>query len=227
MHPGHWHWWHDLRLLCGTCGKSLVAGAGRANRQCQPGHRIGAHRRGSGYGTGRPYGGFVAPRRARCRLRAQRRRCRARCARTLALGGLCAGGLGLCSFYPAGLTHAWRFVGPALDAARRLAMCPGHAGATGAGCPLLPRRLACAARVQWQYGLAGCLGHYRRLGAVGVAVAKRAARRHGAFVFRRLGAGDYLGPDGQMAGGPRQAPNHLGHPRAARFAPGACPLDRP
>ncbi len=50
------------------------------------------------------------------------------------------------------------------------------------------------------------------------------ARRNGAPVLRRLGGGDHAGVAGQVAGSPRQAPDHQRHPRAARIAPRQGPF---
>ncbi|MEI2746144.1 MAG: heavy metal-associated domain-containing protein [Ottowia sp.] len=126
-------------------------------------------------GDPRGSGPAAAPRRARCRLRAARRRGRAGRGRRRALGRFCAGGHRPAAVGAAGAADAGHAVGLALDAAGLGAVLAGHAGAVLAGGALLPRRLACAEGAQRQHGAAGVDRHHGGLAAVDVAVAGQVA----------------------------------------------------
>jgi Cu+-exporting ATPase len=93
----------------------------------------------------------------------------------------------------------------------------GHAGAVLAGRAVLPRRLGALRAGSGNMDLLVALG---TSAAYGLSVYQWL--RHGATarppVLRGLGRGHHAGAAGQMAGRPRQAPDHRSHPRAA----GAC-----
>ena len=171
--PGPGHWRHDLRQLRGARREGAEEGARRAERQRQPGDRIGARdlRRRRGHGA------RAAPGRARRRLRAARRRCGAGCARRRAMGRLCAHRHRLAAVRAAGVADAADALRHSLDAARVGAVCAGHAGAVLARRALLQGGLGRVEGRQRQYGTAGRHRHHGGVAAVDVAVAVFRPRR--------------------------------------------------
>ena len=215
-HPGPRYRRHDLRLVRRAGREGPAEGAGRAGRQRQPGHRVGA---AISYAPAEQMRGAAAPRGARRRLRAARGRGR-RAARTCRPGPAsrrwpracccrcrwccrCCGDLLGCDW----MLPAWL----QLALATPVQFCLGARF----------YRAGWNARegAQRQHGPAGGARHQRRLRACrcGCWLGAGMAR---APVLRGLGGGHHAGAAGQVAGGARQAADHRGDPRAECAAAG-------